>query len=403
MSEISHDPERLFLDVDPSRIISIHESSNQPQVQAGGRTAQAAHGTVLAAQEPDGFCEVVIALHLVGSTENVIYAGPRLAPQSVPGAVEEALLFAESMGFILDDTGWARLDEEGRVAHLQRSPAFQPPRAPTQATAREREKPKDGLAAVARLFAAFALLCTALAQGCATGMSAEQRARDAEIHYELGTNQMNAGDSQGAMREYLAAVQSNPELAQPHNALGLLYGFALARPAEAEEEFRTAISLDPEYSDALNNFGAYYLSRGRFAEAIPLFERALKNPVYAARTIAECNLGWALYKNGLPDKGVARLKGALIVAPKYCKGWKQLGTIYKERNQLDEAAEAFEKYAGACPLVADAHLEQGRVLVRLSRAEDAKVELEKCAKGSTEREAGAVAECSRLLKELASP
>jgi len=405
MSELSHDAARTFLDVNPAQIIRILESSNQPQVQAGGRTAQPAHATILAVQDDDGFCEVVVALHLPAKRENVIYAGKRLAPQSVPHAIDEAVDFAESMGFILDDAGWSKLDEMGRLAFLERSPAFVPPQGPLQASAQERVKPKDGLSAVARLFAAFSLLVgsVSVTVGCATGMSSEQRARDAEIHYELGTNQMNAGDSQGALREYLAAVQANPELSQPHNALGLLYGFALARPADAEEEFRTAISLDPDYSDALNNFGAFYLLRGRYAEAIPLFERALKNPVYAARTIAECNLGWALYKNGQPDKGVSRIKGALIVAPKYCKGWKQLGTIYKERNQLDLAADAFEHYAVACPSIADAHLEQGLVLVRLSRGEDARSEFEKCSKGSSEKEAAAVSECSRLLKELASP
>lgn len=403
MSEILPDPTRLYLDVPPERIISLYESNNQPQVAAAGKSAQPAHATIMAAQDDEGFCEVVVALHLVGQNENVIFAGPRIAAQSVPEAVEEAVVFAESMGFMLDDLSWPRLDLAARAAVLERSPAFQPPKAAQQAASPERVKPKDNLSAVARLFAAFALLLAASAAGCATGMSAEQRARSAEIHYELGTNYLNNGDSQAAMREYLAAVQENPELPQPHNALGLVYGFSLARPAEAEEEFRTAINLDPDYSDALNNFGAFYLLRGRYAEAIPLFEKALKNPVYAARTIAESNLGWALYKNGQPDKGIARLKGALIVAPKYCKGWKQLGTIYRERNQLDEAADAFGKYSAACPEVADAHLESGRVLVRLSRADDAKAEFEKCSKGSADKEPTVVAECSRLLKEMAAP
>jgi type IV pilus biogenesis/stability protein PilW len=403
MSEILPDPTRVYLDVPPERIISLYESNNQPQVAAAGKSAQPAHATIVAAQDDDGYCEVVVALHLVGQNENVIFAGPRIAAQSVPQAIEEAVVFAESMGFMLDDLSWPRLDMPSRVAVLEKSPAFQPPQAAKQTASAERVRPKDNLAAVARLFAAFALLLAALGAGCATGMSAEQRARSAEIHYELGTNYLTNGDSQAALREYLAAVQENPELPQPHNALGLLYGFSLARPAEAEESFRTAINLDPDYSDALNNFGAFYLSRGRFGEAIPLFEKALKSPVYAARAIAECNLGWALYKNGQPDKGIARIKGALIVAPKYCKGWKQLGTIYRERNQLDEAADAFSKYAGSCPGVADAHLESGRVLVRLSRADDAKAEFEKCSKGSPDKEAAVVAECSRLLKEMAAP
>jgi type IV pilus biogenesis/stability protein PilW len=404
MSGLHHDPERSFVDALPERIVALYESNNQPQVQASGKTAQAAHATVVAVQDDDGTCQVLVALHLVGSRENVIYGGRQLAPQSVPRAIEEAVVFAESMGFMLDDVSWARLDSAARDAVLSRSPAFQPPLGPEHAPTLERVKPKDSLSAVVRLFAAFSLLLAALSAGCATGMNAEQRARDAEIHYELGTNMLSTGDAQGALREYLAASQSNPELPQVHNALGLLYGFSLARPAEAEEEFRTAINLDPEYSDALNNLGAFYLSRGRYAEAIPLFERALKNPLYQSRVIAESNLGWALYKNGAPDKGITRLRSALIVAPKYCKGWKQLGTIYRERNQLEEASEAFGKYAAACPDSADAQLEHARVLVRLGRADDARVALDKCVKSSTlEKEPAAGTECQRLLKELGTP
>src|SRR5205085_3114680 len=98
--------------------------------------------------------------------------------------------------------------------------------AVAQPAAAERVKPKDSVAAMARLFAAFAWVVAAATAGCATGMSAEQRARAAEIHYELGTNYLTNGDSQAALKEYLAAVEQNPELPQPHNALGLLYGFA---------------------------------------------------------------------------------------------------------------------------------------------------------------------------------
>src|SRR5262249_30707271 len=114
------------------------------------------------------------------------------------------------------------------------------------------------------------------------------------------------------------------------------------------------------------------------------------------------NLGWALYKMGQTDRGVGRLRAALLVAPKYCKGWRSLGTIYSETGKLEDAAEAFGKYAQACPDVADAHLVHGKVLARLGRAEEARLEFGRCAKGSPDKEGAAVDECARYLKELAT-
>ncbi len=401
MSELREEAGRDYLDTAPSLVVALLLSSNQPQVQARGRAAEAAQAAVVGLQRHDGSCEVAVALRLVGSGEQVIFASEPMAPASVPGALEHAMQFAESMGFLLDDTGWSRLSEAQREPLFARTNIFHPPREAAASAPAERQKPKDSLAAVARLFAAFALpLFLAASAGCATGMSSEQRGRDAEIHYELGSNMIRTGDAQGALREFMAAVQANPELPQPHAGLGFLYAFSFGRPAEAEEEFRRAIDLDLNYSEAYNNFGAFYLQQHRYAEAVPLFEKALSNPLYPERFIAEGNLGWAYYKMGQVDNGVRRLRAALLLAPKYCKGWRELGTIYSETSKIDDAVEAYGRYASACPEAADALLQHGKVLTRANRAEEARVVFAKCAKTSPDKDAVSVSECSRFLKEL---
>jgi type IV pilus assembly protein PilF len=402
-TELREHPERTYVAADPARVVSLYLSSNQPHVQAGGRTAQSAQAAVVGLQLDDGRCEVAVGLHLFDAGENVVFVAGPMPAQVVPDLLEQAVLFAESMGFLLDDAGWARLPDEQRDELLASSGIFRPPQPRAVEAPAERARPKDPLAALARLFAAFALLLLPSALGCATGMSAEQRTKDAEIHYELGTNYLQNGDAQSALKEFLIAVQSNPEMPQPHAGLGFVYAFSLNNPAEAEVEFRRAIDLDPTFSDALNNFGAFYLSRERYAEAVPLFERALGNPLYAERFIAEGNLGWALYKTGKVDKGIARLRGAVLVAPKYCKGWRELGTIYSETGKLDEAVIAFGKYAASCPDAPDAHLQNGKVLARASRADEARTEFAKCAKAPPAKDAASVSECERFLKELGAP
>ena len=384
---------------DLADVSELYESTNQPMVQPTGRAAQPAQAAVLAVVAGHGF-QVQVVLTLTQSSENVTYNGNEILSQlEVPGAVEEALLFAESMGFILDSTGWASLDEGARLELAARLGCFRPPQTRKAAAVAERKKVADPLAAVARLFAAFALLLGALASAC-TGPSTEQRKQAAEIHYDLGTNQMNEGNAQAALGEYLAAEKEDPELPQVQNALGLLFGFSLGRVAEAEQHFKRALDLDPGFSQASNNYGAFLLQQGRFAEAIPQFEKALANPLYPDRAIAETNLGWSLYKIGKMEMGVGRLKAALLVAPKYCKGWRQLGTIYSERGMLEAAVEAIDRYALACPEAADAHLQVALVAARQGKGDAAREALGRCVEKGKEKDPNTSAECSRRLKEL---
>ena len=197
---LTEDPERTHVEASRDSIVAIYESTNQPLVQIPGRSAQAASAAVIAVRLRRGF-EVVVVLTHVEAQENVVYVPGELVPDDqLRQAVDEALNFAESMGFILDSTGWSKLDAGQKEAMILRMNAFQPPHARKLDLPVARPKPPDTLSAVARLFAAFALLLGLGAAAC-SGMTAEQRARSAEIHYDLGTNLLqnpNAEDGPGA-------------------------------------------------------------------------------------------------------------------------------------------------------------------------------------------------------------
>jgi|GEM_PF-213759 len=409
---ITEDKARTHLPAATALIEALYESTNQPLVQPAGSTAQAAQAAVVGLRTEEGLdagsgweagFEVVVALSLTQSGDNVLYCSDLVTEKELPVTIEDGLNFAESMGFILDSSSWQQLDESHREELVSRMPAFRAPAAKKSIAPVERARTQDPIAAVARLFAAFGLLASlSLGLSCA-GMSSEQREKAAEIHYDLGTNMLNAGDSQGALKEYLEAEEDNPELANVHNGLGLIYAYSFNRWEEAEVQLKKAVALDPNFSEAQTNLGALFLSRGRFAEAVPLFEKAISNALYKDRVLAQCDLGWALYKTGSVDKALSELKAALALAPRYCLGWRQMGTIYSEQGKLEMASEAFSKYASSCPDVADAHLLSGKLLARLSRATEARAEFERCAASKSEREAKVAGECARFLKELGNP
>ena len=395
----NEDPARTHVSAGRDMIVALYESTNQPLVQVPGKSAQAAHAAIVASRLGRGY-EIVIALTFLESAENVLYTPDQLVDDAgLPEKIEEALNFAESMGFILDSAGWAALDGERRDELRSRLPAFRAPTQPKAVSKAPAPRQQDSLAAVARLFAAFALLLAVASSAC-SGPGAEQRRRGAEIHYDLGTTLLQNGDVQGALKEYLQANEDDDSLPQIHNAMGLLYAYSLAKPQEAENEFKKAIELDKDFSEAHNNLGTFYLSRGRYAEAAREFELALTNDLYRERVVAETNLGWALYKSGQADKGIQRIKRALALNPRYCLGWRQVGTIHAERGNLEPAAEAFRQYAATCPDTADAHLQLGKLLARQGKAPDARGEFEKCGKTTDARDDKVRTECQRLLKEL---
>ncbi|HEY2028380.1 MAG TPA: tetratricopeptide repeat protein, partial [Myxococcales bacterium] len=130
---------------------------------------------------------------------------------------------------------------------------------------------------------------------------------------------------------------------------------------------------------------------------------AAKDPLYKARVLAQSDLGWAYYKSGAVDRGISEIRAALVVAPKYCLGWRQLGTIYSETGKVDDATAAFTKYAESCPDTYDAHLNLGTSLARQSRAAAARVEFERCAVAKDDKDQAIASECARFLREMGNP
>jgi Tfp pilus assembly protein PilF len=399
---LHEDPLRTHVPADPDGIVALYEATNQPLVQATGRTAQAAQAAVVALNAEEGGYDVMVVLTLTQTGENVIYAVPEaVAEKELPQVIEEALNFAESMGFILDALGWNNLDAAHRQELIDRMPAFRSAATHKEEPPVERAKTNDPLSAVARLFAAFALFLGASSTACG-GLTAEQRGQAAEIHQQLGDNLLREGDSQQALKEYMQSMDFE-ETPEAHHGIGLIYAWSLGRPQDGEKEFKRALEMKPDFSEVLTNLGALYISRGRFKEAIEPLEKAARDPLYKSRVLAQSDLGWALYKSGQAEKGVGEIRAALQVAPKYCLGWRQLGTIFSEQGKLDQASTAFARYAEECPDVPDAHLQSGKVLARLSKAAEARAAFQRCAVPKQDKDKPVSAECAKFLKELGSP
>jgi len=113
-----------------------------------------------------------------------------------------------------------------------------------------------------------------------------------------------------AAEEYKKALAVQPLDAGVHNKLGICYQY-LQDDAQAQREYERALELRPSYAEAWNNLGTLEQSRRRFKQA----ERAYKK--------------------------------AISMKPALATAWKNIGHAYVALGRIQEA---FEAYREACRL-----------------------------------------------------
>lgn len=231
---------------------------------------------------------------------------------------------------------------------------------------------------------------------CAT--VSEMDRRDALIHYELGAAATEGTDNVGAMKEFLIAIERDPEQPEAHNGIGTMYMVHYRRPVDAEVHFKKAIELRPDYSEARNNLGTLYLAQEKYPEAIEQFKKAIENPLYRTPYAAELNLGWALFKSGKRQEGIDQIRGALIAQPKFCAAHKSLGQMYDEDGKLPLALESFDRFVKYCPDVQEARMLVADTRARLGDKAGAQEAFEHCRALGSDTELGE--QCAKRSKQL---
>ncbi|HEX3850442.1 MAG TPA: tetratricopeptide repeat protein [Polyangiaceae bacterium] len=240
--------------------------------------------------------------------------------------------------------------------------------------------------------------------GCAAPKT--RRDPDASIkRYLLGADYFNKGMVEPALEELLKAVDLNPDNPDAHNLLGLVFLRKGAESEElsirnqclkdeelklekqegdgqfkrAEEQFRKAIALKADFSEARNNLAVVMIHFGRYEEATQLEEKALANIVYHEPYIAQGNLGWAYLEKHDYARAAKALRQSLFEQPKFCVGRYRLAKVYYETQEWDRASDELEQVVAdkACP-IQEAYQLAGLVALRREQRDKAKALFARC-------------------------
>jgi tetratricopeptide (TPR) repeat protein len=270
---------------------------------------------------------------------------------------------------------------------------------------------------------ALALAATLLLALGPRGAS-QELAASLQGSFEEGVRALKAGKLDEAEAAFRAVLRGGGHLAYVHNNLGLVHQ-QRGRHAQAVEQFRSAIGLDPAYAAPRIALGASLLALGQVEQATAELERAVK--MAPSEPVAHLQLAKAYERAQDWPRAVERYRALRAMAPKepeyaYQLGkaylgfseWclrelrridprsarlqQALGHNYRVQGRTDLALRAFERAAEADPTLPEVHLAMAQIHLEQKRWAEARQEIER-ELALVPESAGARALLHRLLAE----
>ncbi len=140
----------------------------------------------------------------------------------------------------------------------------------------------------------------------------EHRARE---HFQQAYERQMKGDLDEAISLYQRSIEIWPT-AEAHTFLGWTYSFQ-KKYQEAIDECLRAIEVDADFGNPYNDIGAYLIELGRWNEAIPWFEKALKAARYESYFFPHFNMGRVFEHEMNWKKAEECYRNALELNPQY--------------------------------------------------------------------------------------
>lgn len=110
--------------------------------------------------------------------------------------------------------------------------------------------------------------------------------------------------------------------------------------AGAEQEFKRAIQLGPNNSEAHFSYGNFLAAMGRTDEALTEFRSALQTDPLSLNILT--NIGWTLYLAGKYEEAAAQITMVINRDPTFARAYLNLGEILLEQGKTEEAIEAYK-------------------------------------------------------------
>ena len=154
----------------------------------------------------------------------------------------------------------------------------------------------------------------------------------AQDYFELAYEMQMGSDLERAVYYYQRSIDCMPS---PEAYTFMAWAVSLRGEFESAIDLcRQAIALDSDFGNPWNDIGAYLLAMGRWRDAIPFLEQALRSPRYLTYHYAHYNLGRAYEKLTDFDRARRKYQDALALEPDYALARTALERLERRLAEL---------------------------------------------------------------------
>ena len=178
----------------------------------------------------------------------------------------------------------------------------------------------------------------------------------------------NKGLLQKALSSGISLSKIYPKNPVIFNILGAVY-LSLKDNDNALVNFKKAVDLMPNFTEAYSNIGNIYKDSNSYQEALRYYDKALEiNPNFI---IAHLNKGNVLKDLGEFNKAAQSYLLAINIQPNFVEAYGNLGTVLELQNNNDLAIEYYQKAIDLNPEFYPAYENLGRLYLRLNKEKEA--------------------------------
>ncbi len=164
-----------------------------------------------------------------------------------------------------------------------------------------------------------------------------------DTYVKLAYEYLRHGDHSTALNKAKKAVARGPNNANAHLVLALVYE-TLGENGLANASYQRSMEVDDKNPYALNAYGSYLCKLGEHKKALPLFEKALQNPLYQTPWVSLSNAGYCARKAGDLTKAEAYLLKALERNPGYPQALQQMAQVRYDQGKYLSTRAYLERY-----------------------------------------------------------
>ncbi len=158
--------------------------------------------------------------------------------------------------------------------------------------------------------------------------------KNAIYSFYLGVYNQNQGNTIKAIEKYKEVLKLDPNNAEVHNNLGLIYK-ERDDLDKAVKHYQLAISLNPGMDEAHNNLGAIYYLRGDYRAAELEYQKALE--LNSKNLMSRLNMGLVYKAVGWKGKAIDTLEEVVFEVSFHPEAHYNLAILYEELGDLERA------------------------------------------------------------------